>query len=305
MTTRSPRVSIGLPVYNGGALLARAIESYLEQDYEDLELIISDNASTDDSPEICREAARRDPRVRCFRCATNEGAVANFNRVYRLARGHYFKWAAHDDWCDRSLISHCVEVLETSPEVVLCQSSAHLVLPDGTQEPLESHDLVSPDPVERFRHVLWEVGNTYPMFGVARSRALAATPLLTRDVGSDRMFLASLSLLGQLRQIPEVLQFMGQARAAVRAPRDSSYWAPENSNRLTLLSWRLAKGFADVVMASDLSAADKSILLGDIALRYGVRNLPRLAYETYLTAGEIVHGRPYKTDRTGSWLRRW
>ena len=307
MTTRSPRVSIGLPVYNGGALLARAIESYLEQDYEDLELIISDNASTDDSPEVCREAVRSDPRVRYFRCATNEGAVANFNRAYRLARGHYFKWAAHDDWCDRSLVSRCAKVLDTTPEAVLCHSAARLVLEDGSLEPLEPHHLDSPDPVKRFNHVLWRVGNTYPMFGLVRRRALAAGPLLSRDVGSDRVLLGSLSLLGQIHQIPDVLVYMGEARSARVAPRDSTYWAPENANRLTLLSFRLAKGFADVVIRSGLSPADKAVLLGDIGVRYGIRNAPRLAYETYLTAGEIIHHRPYKTvvSSSGSWLHRW
>jgi glycosyltransferase involved in cell wall biosynthesis len=302
-----PRVSIGLPVYNGGAHLEQAVRSYLEQDFEDLELLVSDNASTDDTEEICRQFARDDVRVRYVRLTVNHGAVANFNRVFRMARGEYFKWAAHDDWCRESYVSRCVEVLDSSPGVVLCQTDACFVLEDGAERCLERYDLTAPDPVRRFNHILWRLDSTYTLFGLTRSRVLAATPLLTRDVGSDRVLIGNLGLLGQFRQIPEVLLYLGEARAQRSIPRDSTYWAPENAHRLTLLSLRLAKGFADVVVNSDLGPADKGLLLASIWARYGIGNLPRLAYESYLTAGEIVHRRPYRTvvSSKGSLLRRW
>src|SRR3974377_1117825 len=92
-----PKVSIGLPVYNGENYLRLAIDSILTQDYTDFELIISDNASADATQEICREYTARDCRIRYYRNKINIGASGNYNRVFELARGGLFKWAAHDD----------------------------------------------------------------------------------------------------------------------------------------------------------------------------------------------------------------
>lgn len=88
----TPRVSIGMPVHNGGRLIQEAIRSILEQSFEDFELIICDNASTDDTEEICRGCAKRDPRIRYERNYSNMGAAYNFNKTFLVAGGKYFKW---------------------------------------------------------------------------------------------------------------------------------------------------------------------------------------------------------------------
>jgi glycosyltransferase involved in cell wall biosynthesis len=93
----TPKVAVGFFVDNGQRFLPWAIEAILAQTFRDLDLIISDNASTDTTAEICRDAAGRDPRVRYVRQAKNEGAVANCNRLFALARSPYFKWAADDN----------------------------------------------------------------------------------------------------------------------------------------------------------------------------------------------------------------
>ncbi|MEM6891420.1 MAG: glycosyltransferase family 2 protein, partial [Pseudomonadota bacterium] len=85
MTT--PRLTIGLPVYNGANYLAEAVTSILSQDFEDFELIISDNASDDDTADICRDFAARDKRVRYERQVVNVGAAPNYNLLLPLARG--------------------------------------------------------------------------------------------------------------------------------------------------------------------------------------------------------------------------
>src|SRR3546814_4612052 len=107
-----------MPVYNGERYVASAIESLLAQDFEDFELIISDNGSTDRTEEICREFASRDPRIRYVREEENQGASWNFNRVFELARGEYFRWACHDDACEPTHLSRCVELLDESPPSV-------------------------------------------------------------------------------------------------------------------------------------------------------------------------------------------
>ena len=92
-----PRVSIGLPVLNGEKYVAEALDAILAQSFLDFELIISDNASTDATPDICADYARRDARIRLHRHPSNLGAAPNFNFVFQRSRGEYFKWAAHDD----------------------------------------------------------------------------------------------------------------------------------------------------------------------------------------------------------------
>src|ERR1700726_2570792 len=93
------KVSLGLPVYNGERFVKHAIQSVLDQTFSDFELIISDNASTDSTPDTCEEFARKDPRVPYIRQEINIGAKANFNRVFEYSRGEYFKWVAADDVC--------------------------------------------------------------------------------------------------------------------------------------------------------------------------------------------------------------
>src|SRR3954466_4130607 len=104
MSTDIPRVSIGLPVFNGEKYLPEALDSLVSQDFEDLEIILSDNGSTDSTQNICREFAAKDPRIRYHRNQTNIGASKNYNRVLELARGEYFKWASHDDICHPTMM---------------------------------------------------------------------------------------------------------------------------------------------------------------------------------------------------------
>jgi len=92
-----PKVSIGMPVYNGGHFIREALDSLLAQTFTDFELIISDNASTDDTEEICREYATRDLRIRYVRQQRNMGGFYNFRFVLEQATGEYFMMAAYDD----------------------------------------------------------------------------------------------------------------------------------------------------------------------------------------------------------------
>ena len=130
MEGHHPTVSIGLPVYNGGRFLEETIESILGQTFADLELVISDNASTDATAEICRRFAARDPRVRYSRNQENLGAARNYNITFELARGRYFKWQGHDDPIPPTYLERCVAVLDSDPTVVLAY---------GRQCPIDEH----------------------------------------------------------------------------------------------------------------------------------------------------------------------
>lgn len=113
-----PRVSIGMPVYNGESFIREALDSLVTQTFTDFELIISDNASTDGTETICHEYAARDARIRYVRQAENRGATANFHFVMTEAVGEYFMWAAADDLQSPNFIELLVAVLDENPSIV-------------------------------------------------------------------------------------------------------------------------------------------------------------------------------------------
>src|SRR5262245_10327330 len=116
--TANPLVSIGLPVYNADTYLEGAIRSLLGQNYRHTELVISDNASTDKTEQICREYAAQDSRVRYSRSAQNVGMIRNFTRVFSLSRGEFFMWAAHDDQWAPTFVSELLRPLVSDPACV-------------------------------------------------------------------------------------------------------------------------------------------------------------------------------------------
>jgi glycosyltransferase involved in cell wall biosynthesis len=117
-----PMLTVGMPVYNADRFLAKALDSFLGQTFKDFELLISDNASTDRTEEICREYAARDHRIRYFRNPQNMGAGWNFRRVYSLANEKYYKYAAHDDFIEPTFLEECTAALEADPGLVLAHA---------------------------------------------------------------------------------------------------------------------------------------------------------------------------------------
>lgn len=202
-----PRVSVGLPIYNGEQHGANAISSLLAQTYEDLELVISDNGSTDATESICREFAARDPRVRYYRSEENHGAAWNFNRVFALAHGKYFKWAAHDDMHDERYVQACVSVLDENPDVAFAFPRTRVIDGDGKEIGTTQHHLHSDstDPVVRFAELSRLDYSCEFMFGLTRSAILRSTQLIAGYADSDRVLLAEIGLHGRYVEVPEYL----------------------------------------------------------------------------------------------------
>ena len=202
-------VSIGMPVYNGANFIREALDSILSQTFENFELIISDNASTDETEKICREYMAKDSRVRYYRSHQNLGAAWNFNRVFELSSGKYFKWAAHDDLIAPDFLLKCVEVLEQDPALILCHSQAKVI--DDRGSVLEEYQVKlntnSPKPQERF-HELLHQHLCFPIFGVIRSSILKKIePLMGNYSHADGILLLKFALLGRFEEIPEYLFF--------------------------------------------------------------------------------------------------
>ena len=301
MTDRAPLVSVGVPVYNGERYLAQALDAMLAQDLEDFELIISDNASEDGTAEIARGYAARDGRIRYHRNERNLGLVSNFNRVFELSRGKYFKWTAHDDWHPKHTLRACTDVLEGDPSAVICASAVAIMDDDGEvfAEWHPSADLRSPYPHLRFHRLIWSLGETHPLFAVMRTDALRRTrfsPDLFRNfLAADRVLLAELALMGPIWQLPEILHHYRQPRmrpgahvASSDRPPPSVILDPANNGKLPSRTWRLGFEHLRLVSSARLARQHKLLLAADVLARFGVRDSRLLAAEAYHSGRILV-----------------
>ena len=223
MSLDTPRLSLGLPVYNGEEFIVRAFESLLAQTFQDFEIVICDNASSDRTEEICREYAERDSRIRYHRNDSNIGANGNFIRALELSTAPYFRWVTHDDAYEPTCLEKCVEVLDNNPDVLLCYTNMAVIDGDDTRfwfdektgsysnaDGLEFFDdppglAESIHPEIRFRDVLKDVSACQQLLGVVRRDAVMKTGLFRSYYGSDKVILAELALLGRFRHIQEPL----------------------------------------------------------------------------------------------------
>jgi glycosyltransferase involved in cell wall biosynthesis len=203
-----PRLSLSLPVYNGENFISLAIQSILDQDFDDFELIITDNASTDRTAEICQAFAAREKRIRYFLNDRNLGAGPNFNRGLHLASGEFFKWCACDDYLSQNFLGACVRALETNRDAVLAYGTTQSIDQTGYPVPLVGSMMVEikdASPARRFQKVITDVSTCYEIFGVFRRDALRKTTLHRLYYGSDRALIAEMALLGKFVQAPDAI----------------------------------------------------------------------------------------------------
>jgi glycosyltransferase involved in cell wall biosynthesis len=281
-----PRLSIGLPVYNGEPFLAQAIESLIGQTFADFRLIISDNASTDRTPEICRAYGRRDPRIIYHRRADNRGAAWNFNHVVHLADSEYFKWAAYDDVCAPEFIERCVDVLDRRPRVVLCYTKSAIIDEHGTV--LSAYDnrvnATAATPFERFRDVLTHLSLCHMLFGVIRLDVLRRTQLHGAYPTADMILLAELALRGEFFEVAQPLflrrDHPARPRRAYRTPAEFAAWFdPGSSGPIRFLRWTRFVNHLRAIARAPIGLDQKlrcvSFMVGRPLRRWGL--LPRAA----------------------------
>ena len=223
-----------MPVFNGEKHLRKALDSILSQTYQDFELIISDNASSDKTQQICLEYTQKDDRVSYYRNERNFGAVWNFNRVFKLSSSPYFKWAAHDDLIAPTFLHECINVLEHDHSVVLCHSKTARY--DEFDQVVGFYDngsiADSPKPHIRFRDVLWRKAFPWMIFGVFRRTALIQTPLFQNFLSSDWNLPADISLIGRIVEIPQYLLFRRDHPQSYTASVSARHLIIDYRNRL-------------------------------------------------------------------------
>jgi len=208
--TSQPILSVGLPIYNGENYMRDPIDSILNQTYKDFELIISDNASTDATQEICEDYSRRDSRIRYYRNEGNLGVTYNFNRVFKLSKGKYFKWVGHDDIHKPTLFEKCLNALiKREKDGYVCCWPNTIIIGDKAEfvrkvkEPpihLDSDSLH-----QRFNDGTYGRQSSFQFHGVVRSDVLRETCLLGQWSSSDYTMIGQLALRGKAYQQPEYL----------------------------------------------------------------------------------------------------
>ncbi len=281
-----PVVSIGLPVHNGERYLERAVQSILDQDFADFELIIVDNASDDATGAISERLAASDPRVRYHRNPQNIGAARNFCLAFELARGRYFRWAAYDDWLEPSYLSRCVDVLEREPDTVLVFPSTNVF--DEAGNLLKQYrypiGLTSDRVTQRFFHSLWNWKYASSIFGLVRAEALAKTRLLAPYKGSDRVLFSELVLMGNVRELSDHL-FNSTETVTVRRGRGNAWWSAQAQTRPTFDRWRLLGNYVALVARTPHFTVVQRLSMTAAVFGFFCRQWPRQALLYELGAG--------------------
>jgi hypothetical protein len=301
----NPIVTIGLPVYNGENFVQAAISSILAQDFSDFELIISDNSSTDKTSAICLKAAEVDSRIIYIRQPHNIGAIQNFNIVFEMARGKYFKWAAHDDLLGPGFISACVTALDADPDLILAYPSTVLIDASGNTTGcyIDRLDSIDKCPATRFAQWLkW--GNHFcnPIFGLMVVRKLANIRPMGNFAGSDHVFLAEVALQGHCKRLPVGDMFRrvhsGMSSQAEQGSLSIVGWMSGRSARgVRFRWWRLFGEYAAAVSRSRMTVVEKLKALLALA-RWAIRFSPKLLKELLLPL--YINGSP---TRLNIWLR--
>jgi len=293
--SRPPRVTIGLPVHNGERYVAEALDALLAQTFRDFELIISDNASTDRTPEICRACAARDPRIRYERLEANIGGFRNHNRLVASARGEYFTWAAHDDLWNPEHLIRCVEALDRAPGAVLAFTRIRYVDANGRELPIRTvpPDMSSRDPVQRWTHALLIEAIFDAQHGVMRTSVIRRTHLFPLHRDADCVFLGELALLGPFCLVDEPLftkrMHSGQSGARYPTPNEYNAWCdPEGPPRRSFSSFATLQGHATNLWHSHLSLGVRLSCLPALA-RWVFTNQYGLRHDLGLTAAQWSH----------------
>ncbi|MFZ4729520.1 MAG: glycosyltransferase, partial [Pseudanabaena sp.] len=265
LSEQNPLISIGMPIYNEQSHLRKTLDSVLSQDYQNFELIISDNCSDDGTGQLCEEYAAKDDRIRYYRNHINIGSIDNFAKVFELSQGDYFVFiCGHDIW-DKQFLSSCLEILLQDSSVILCHPQSNWIDTDDQNlgvigGSLETRGLSR---ISRFQMVLWGVVYADPIFGIIRTSALKKATLGLKAIAPDIILLAELSLIGTFAYIPKPLLY-------VRRMQDYGSWEiyikkifNQNMSEFSAseLFWQMTFQYAQIINKQLDEGLEKDILI--------------------------------------------
>ena len=288
---------MGMPVFNGEPYLELALASLLAQTYENFELIISDNASTDRTESICRDYANRDARIRYYRNDTNIGLSRNQNRVIALSQGKYFLLAHHDDIRAPEYLERTLQILEADESVVICYTQTQDIDEKGKpmqrEEPMLQVDSLNLR--QRFQDIIRMDHICEPDFGLTRLETLKATGLHGNYADSDRVLLAELILRGRFYRLSDCLFFRRShaLQSTATAPNRQArtlLFAPELSGKLLFPHFRQFKEYLGTIRRAPIPFIDKSWCLAKM-LHWLLTNRRRLLSDVEIAGIQVV--RPF------------
>lgn len=284
-----PRLSIGVPVYNGADYIEEAIASHLEQDFGDFELVVSDNCSDDATPDIVNELASQDSRITYTRNDQNIGGPANFNRLFRLTNGELFRWAAADDRIEPGYLSSVIEMMDADPRIVIGHSNALLI--DPASDPmlemgqgylggdgfLEAIKLTPPpgdtrfgsnSPHQRIDAVINNNHRNFYIFGIMSREKLMQTRLHGSFYGGDRTLLVEMALRGTFKKVAEPL-FASRSHAKNSGRNGLNFdELKEHGAQDISFAGQVMKGYIGAVRNADLARSDELKSFGVIAKKF-------------------------------------
>jgi glycosyltransferase involved in cell wall biosynthesis len=262
-SVKAPKVSVGLPVYNGERFVSEAIEAVLKQSFGDLELIISDNASSDRTEQICRDYAASDKRVRYYRNSVNVGVNPNYRRVFSLSTAEYFKWVTHDDLQTLDFLEKSVPIMDKDPGIVVCYPRVAVIDEHGNVLEHRSYGLNTDssdvqEPDKRLQQILCINWGSPPLYGLMRSSVLRRTPLLGSTYAADQILLAELALHGRFYEIPEDLLLHREHahRSVYENPSRHSLAAfqdPFNAKGIIFPGWRVLQDYVSAIWRAPIN----------------------------------------------------
>jgi len=222
----APLISIGIPTYNRVTSLARSIASARAQTHENVDIVICDNASTDETESLCRRIASEDPRVRYVRHPRNIGPEENFAATLRLARGEFFMWVADDDWIDPDYVRACYDVLRGDPETSIVVGESHYYEADVFHHVEPILNLTTDLASLRVLFYLWKVDRNGPFYGLMRRREIAAVALERSNgrlhhgqLAGDWFVIAAMAFRGRIRTRRGVAIHRGMAGESAQIQR--------------------------------------------------------------------------------------
>lgn len=201
-TQSLPLVSVGIPTYNRASSLQRAVKSVLEQDYPNLEIVISDNASTDSTQDICRDLADQDKRIHYIRQSTNRGPTANFNEVFMASQGEFFMWLGDDDWLDSNYVGRCTNFLLGQPEYALVCGKANYYQGEEFAYEGVKVNLLQSLGCNRTLAYYNQVQDNGTFYGVMRRDHLLKVPM-QNVLGNDWLIISAITLKGKIKTLED------------------------------------------------------------------------------------------------------
>ena len=227
----TPLVSVGIPTYNRAESLKKTIASVINQTYSNLEIIISDNASTDSTQQVCEEFCQLDPRITYIRQPKNFGANNNFKFVLDQAEGEYFMWLGDDDQISNNFVEECLLFLIQNSDFQLCCGHAKYISNSEKMRMGEEINLENEDfrlRVTNYFNVVQYNGSFYGIY--RRFLLLNLREILGQNIfAGDWIFLACLSIMGKVKSIDTCYIFRKDHEKEIKDYKRiiSSYNIPE------------------------------------------------------------------------------